>query len=293
MKSLLPLCAAVLLAACSTPYHPAQIVEPDARFPGLIDVLAAQPERQRDVLLVHGICPHDASWAARTVAQLGAALQAATPGAQASPPAPLPDGQIAIIPANLSTPDGSLHCKSLIWSPLTQPLKRALCYDQPNKSSICRGTPTRAHLNALLKDGLLDDCLADAVIYGGVARDAIQLRMRDALLAATADQSSSAPLFVIAESLGSNILCDTLLRMMWTRRPAARRRDRHGRSPCACAIWIWAPIRYCCSAWPIKTCQPRRPRHRHAAACSALYCAANHCARRGAGTAAADRLQRS
>lgn len=217
MKSLLPLCAAILLAACSSPYHPAHIVEADARFPGLIDVLAAQPEHQLDVLLVHGICTHDASWAARTVAQLGTALQAAT-GARSAASTPLPDGQIGIVPATLSTPDGTLRFKSLIWSPLTQPLKRQLCYDQTNKSSLCQGTPpytpTRASLNALLKDVLLDDCLADAMIYAGVARDAIQLRMRDALLAATADQAPTAPLFVVAESLGSSILFDTLLRMM-------------------------------------------------------------------------------
>jgi hypothetical protein len=218
--SLITLLAALMLAGCGTPYHPPHILEPDAHFPGLVDVLAAQPERQIDVLLVHGICTHDAAWADTAVARVTAALTAATAPARAAAVAssPLPDGEVAIVPAALDLPQGRIAFKSLIWSPLTQLLKRRLCFDQRDKSALCEGTapyaPTRARLNALLKERLLDDCLADAVIYAGQARAAIQARMREAVLAATADQASSAPLLVVAESLGSKILFDTLLAMM-------------------------------------------------------------------------------
>lgn len=212
------LLAALMLSGCGTPYHPPQILEPDAHFPGLVDVLAAQPERRVDVLLVHGMCTHDAAWADTAVARVTAALTAATARDARVASSPLPDGEVAIVPAALDTPQGRIAFRSLIWSPLTQPLKRRLCFDQGDKSALCEGSapyaPTRARLNALLKERLLDDCLADAVIYEGQARAAIQARMREAVLAATADQSASAPLLVVAESLGSKILFDTLLAMM-------------------------------------------------------------------------------
>lgn len=218
--SLIMFLATLTLAGCGTPYHPPQILEPDAHFPGLVDVLAVQPERRVDVLLVHGMCTHDAAWADTAVARVTAALTAAMAPARDARVAssPLPDGEVAIVPAALDTPQGRIAFTSLIWSPLTQPLKRRLCFDQGDKSALCEGTapyaPTRARLNALLKERLLDDCLADAVIYEGQARAAIQARMRAAVLAATIDQSSSAPLLVVAESLGSKILFDTLLAMM-------------------------------------------------------------------------------
>jgi len=62
-----------MLAGCSSlPYHPPQFLEPDARFPGLADFAG----QRADVLLVHGMCTHDATWAEETVAQLAQALDA-------------------------------------------------------------------------------------------------------------------------------------------------------------------------------------------------------------------------
>lgn len=132
---------ATVLAACSTPYSPPVILDRDTRFPGLID-LAAQAQGQgqaADVLLVHGICTHDATWAAQVVAQLLPSLTAAT-----APPAPTfanDPSAIEIVPSTVSTPAGQLRFNALIWSPLTTPLKRQLCYDQTDKSPICEGAP--------------------------------------------------------------------------------------------------------------------------------------------------------
>ncbi|SFU89278.1 hypothetical protein [Pseudoduganella namucuonensis] len=210
------------LSACTTPYHPPRFMEADARFPGLIDFVREAPARTVDVMLVHGMCTHDARWAADTVRTLATALAANTAPAPAR--AAETGTGIEIIPATVRTPQGEIRFQSLIWSPLTTPLKTQLCYDQTDKSPICQGSepfqPRRASLNARLKDLLLDDCLADAMIYQGAARGEIQRQMREAILRATAQTEQSAqsgppaPLVVISESLGSKILFDTLNDML-------------------------------------------------------------------------------
>lgn len=212
-----------LLTACTTPYRPPQFVEPNPRFPGLIDLAAKADGASADVLLVHGICTQDASWAEHVVAQLAQAIADATLPPQAPPPAPpaalAVDPQILIVPSMLNSPAGRLRLNALIWSPLTVPLKRQLCYDQTDKSAICAGEPPypfiRARINARIKDVLVDDCLPDALIYQGVARDEIQRRMRAAIMQvlALSDVPPDLPLMIISESLGSKILFDTLLRM--------------------------------------------------------------------------------
>jgi len=208
------LAALSLLAGCSMPYHPPKFVEPEARFPGLIDFVAGAGKKQADVLLVHGMCTHDATWATDSVATLAAQLAAnvTAPATRSS------SSGIVVIPATIDTPQGKLFVKSLIWSPLTTPIKQQLCYDQTGKSAICTGAPpfpaTRASINAQVKDLLLDDCLPDALIYQGTARQEIQQRMRAAILSATAGADPNAPLVVISESLGSKILFDTLLAMI-------------------------------------------------------------------------------
>ena len=209
----------LLLGACTTPYHPPQFVDAGTMFPGLIDLAAQSDGKAADVLLVHGICTHDASWAALVVSQLMQSVTAATTSAAAA--RAIEGGpRIQIVPSTVETPAGRLRFDALIWSPLTVPLKRQLCYDQTDKSSICAGeppyTPERARLNARFKDGLIDDCLPEALIYQGVARDDIQRRMRDAILQAlsSADAAQDVLLVVISHSMGSKILFDTLLRMI-------------------------------------------------------------------------------
>lgn len=216
--------AILLLTACSTPYHPPVVMDADTRFPGLADLLADAQGKTVDVLLVHGICTHDASWAPRVVAQLGQAMGAPAP-APGPAPAPAQDGQVQIVPATLATPYGKLRVDALIWSPLTQRIKNQLCYDRSEASAQCQGQPTvglmRARLNARGKDLLVDDCLPDAIIYEGAAREQMQLAMRAAILQVLAARETErertaaapAPLVVIAHSMGSKLLFDTLLRM--------------------------------------------------------------------------------
>ncbi|GJI99104.1 hypothetical protein RugamoR57_58220 [Duganella caerulea] len=206
------------LCACSTPYRPPQPLDANTTFPGLIDLAARAGGKSADVLLVHGICTHDTSWAGVVVSQLMLPITAATSPTSARA-AGTGGPQIQIVSSNVATSAGKLRFDALIWSPLTTPLKRQLCYDQTGKSSICEGAPpftaTRARLNARFKDGLIDDCLPDALVYQGVARDDIQRRMRDAILQVigTSETSPEVPLVVISHSMGSKILFDTLLRM--------------------------------------------------------------------------------
>ncbi|KQQ47402.1 hypothetical protein ASF61_01770 [Duganella sp. Leaf126] len=211
----------LLLAACSTPYRPPVILERDTRFPGLVDLPAQARGRSAEVLLVHGICTHDARWAQQVVAQLGRSIDGATVSPASIAGADTND--IEIVPSTVDTAAGRLRFHALIWSPLTTPLKRQLCDDQTDKSAACTGAPPyphrRALWNARLKDTLIDDCLPDALIYQGVARDTIQLRMREAILRVLGsvtpsdEEADKLPLVVIAHSMGSKIMFDTLLRM--------------------------------------------------------------------------------
>jgi hypothetical protein len=217
-------CTLLLLAGCTTPYRPPQFTDANTTFPGLIDLAAQATPQAADVLLVHGICTHDASWADEVVPQLARALRDATTTSNAAPArsAAATAAAVEIVPAIVDTPAGRLRFDALIWSPLTNDLKRQLCYDQSNKSALCSGAPpypyTRARLNARFKDGLIDDCLPDALIYQGVARDTMQLRMRDAVLQVLSGARADIPLVVVSHSMGSKILFDTLLRM--TQEPA-------------------------------------------------------------------------
>jgi hypothetical protein len=213
----------LLLPACSMPYRPPLLpAAPPAVFPGLIDLAAQSGAQAADVLLVHGICTHDASWAGVVVPQLAQALRDATTAPAAAVTASAAGAAVQIVPSVVATPAGQLRFDALIWSPLTNDLKRQLCYDQTGKSPLCTGAPpypyTRARLNARFKDGLIDDCLPDALIYQGAARETMQLRMREAVLQVLSGTRPAAPLVVISHSMGSKLLFDTLLRM--TQEPA-------------------------------------------------------------------------
>jgi len=205
--------AAVTLGACSAPYHPPVFIEPNPVFPGLIDLAAGKPV---DVLMVHGICSHDASWASDVVRTLTRDINANLPSPALRPKA---EAGIEVVSSTVGTPYGSLRFNGLIWSPLTRELKRQLCYDETDKSAICQDappfTPTRAKFNARAKDLLIDDCVPDALIYEGVSHDAMRQRMREAVMQVLEKDGNApeAPLVVVAESMGSKYLFDTLLRM--------------------------------------------------------------------------------
>ena len=210
-----------LLAACATPYRPPVIVSRSIDFPGLGHLVkAAQPLH---VLLVHGMCTHDDDDADRSIDALHQAIERnirTEPLLRSAAIEPTP--RVRVYPRNDTFAFGDVRFHALMWSDMTTPLKRQLEYDKTGVPSDC-GTvedpalckPKRARYNGRFKDTLLDDCLADALIYQGDSRAAIRSSMIAALTEVmqeiARDEGSVA---IVTESLGSKIAFDALVSML-------------------------------------------------------------------------------
>ncbi|HEU4371936.1 MAG TPA: hypothetical protein VFS02_00505 [Telluria sp.] len=217
-----------LLAACSTPYNtPAFDARPGTprAFPGAADLL--RREGALDVLLVHGMCTHDAAWASGAARDLYANMGGDPAGVQLQA-APVGKTGVILFQQTLPLPAGSLRLNALLWSPLTTPLKGDLCYDQTSKSALCPAAEAakafpydRARFNQMTKDSLINDCLADAMIYQGKPRIEINERMQAAILQAVNTTggrpatagASGIPVLVITDSVGSKITFDAIYRL--------------------------------------------------------------------------------
>lgn len=218
-----------VLAACSTPYMSPSF---DARagtpreFPGAADLL--RTAGALDVLLVHGMCTHDAAWATGAARDLYSNM-GGDPGRVDLQPAAVGNTAITLFQQTLPLPAGSLRVNALLWSPLTTALKGDLCYDQSSKSTHCPAAEAaqalpyaRARFNRMTKDGLINDCLSDALIYQGKSRVDINERMQAAILQAVnttggqrgqAGPPSTIPVVVITDSIGSKITFDAIYKL--------------------------------------------------------------------------------
>jgi len=210
-----------LLASCSTPYRAPVIVRDSAPFPGIANLVQAGEGHPLDVILVHGMCTHDAGWANRGIDRIAGVVSANVP-TRAAPGA----NGIQLIERTQQIGGTPVRFHALVWSSLTAPLKHQLDYDNTGAPGGCSAAgsgeckPARARLNAYVKDNLLNDCLSDAVIYEGASHDA----MRDAMIESVSRILESNPngdrtLAVVAESLGSKILFDALSAMLESRQP--------------------------------------------------------------------------
>jgi hypothetical protein len=227
---------AILSAGCSTPYKtPVFESRPAGHtdFSGIAQLVSQTPDRSIDVLIVHGMCTHDETWARATIAGLSKMLGG--PEAPTVTPEPVTGTQTILFRSSISTTHGTVNASAIVWSPVVARLKSQLCYDQTNKSADCKAiVPNappypyeRANLNRALKDGLLNDCLADALIYQGKSRDAISQQLQHALLAAStpsgaklakpsvlsAASTASKPIVFISESLGSKVAFDAIYKL--------------------------------------------------------------------------------
>jgi hypothetical protein len=220
-RFLLTLLVPGLLAACSTPYRPPLVVRDSAPFPGIANLIQAGSSRPLDVILVHGMCTHDAAWANRTIDRIAGVVSANVPQQAAAG-----SNGIQLIERTQQIGGTPVRFHALVWSPLTTPLKRQLDYDNTGSPADCSAAgsgeckPVRAYFNGYVKDRLLNDCLSDAVIYEGQSRDTI----RDAMIESVSRIIESNPngdrtLAVVAESLGSKILFDALSAMLESRQP--------------------------------------------------------------------------
>jgi hypothetical protein len=213
----------------------------DEHFEGVADLLS--PSRPVDVIFVHGMCTHDEKWPGATFKALYESMGGS--GDIAMEPAVSVAGTgVELYQKTLTVPGGTLRANAIRWSQLTAPLKGRLCYDQTDKSPTCPAAEAsktypypRAALNRLLKDTILDDCLSDALIYQGTARDEISgqiqkaivqasatsggERRSDDMLAASASVPADIPLVFITDSLGSKVTFDAVWKLTTGRATAA------------------------------------------------------------------------
>lgn len=211
---------AALLTACASPYRPPVFVQGSAEFPGIGGLMSKGPV---DVLLVHGMCTHEDKDAFAAMDEIHDAIERHV---RALPPVrPLAAAkavpEVRILRRNDKMAAGTVRFHALMWSDLTTPLKQQLAYDRTGDANDCSAVPAaqckpiRARINAHFKDGLLNDCLADAMIY----QDGNRRTMRDAIVAALTRTMQSLgdrddPLVLVSASLGSKMTYDALLAML-------------------------------------------------------------------------------
>jgi hypothetical protein len=208
-----------LLGACSTPYRPALVVRDSVPFPGIADVIAADKARPVDVILVHGICTHDTTWAENAITQVAGIVEAHAPPAPAAA-----SGGIQLVERTGQVAGGTVRFHAIVWSPMTAGLKHQLDYDNTGTPTDCAldavCKPKRARLNGVVKDWLLNDCLSDAMIYEGNSHDAIRDAVVDTVARVIeANPNDAGTLVVVAQSLGSKMMFDALSSMLESDQP--------------------------------------------------------------------------
>ena len=204
----------ILLAACSTPYRPAVVVRDSAPFTGIAGVIAAGQGRPVDLILVHGICTHDTSWADKAIAQVAGIVDAHAPPSKAAA-----SGGIQLVERSEQVAGGTVRFHAIVWSALTANLKHQLDYDNTGTPTDCAldtvCKPQRARYNGIVKDWLLNDCLSDAMIYEGDSHAAIRDAVIDTMSRVIETNPNEAgTLVVVAQSLGSKMLFDALSAML-------------------------------------------------------------------------------
>ena len=167
------------------------------------------------------MCSHGQDWVWDRAKRVGQGLQAH------KLPQPFfrgPDDAYSV-KASFATDQGDVNISFFVWSPLTSRHKSALIEAHP--------FPERADFNVGLKVGLMNDCLADAVIYSGTNGHPIRKAMMSAICEAiggvprelsparldeidcdTTNSPPDRPLVFVTESLGSKMLFDAV-RKLW------------------------------------------------------------------------------
>jgi hypothetical protein len=216
------------VAGCSRPYDTPVIAqepgEQDASFDGITD-LVAQATREGKTLHViwtHGMCSHDTTWVTDRVDRVTQTL-----GGTATPTGEIAGtDQLTRFEWDFHIPSGKFDATFILWSPMTKPFKQTLLFDSPGTDPASSFPYQRASLNNTLKTGLMNDCLADAVVYAGQNGDTIRESMKRAVCYALGGKpvagqpcdlsatDRSRPLAIATESLGSKFLFDAV-RSIW------------------------------------------------------------------------------
>jgi len=167
------------------------------------------------------MCTHDEQWAHAAMDEVIHAIDSNVKPAPAAVRVGAANAlpEVQVVQREDTIAGAKLHFTALIWSPLTTPLKRQLEFDMTGTPTDCAAAgeckPTRAKVNGQLKDKLMNDCLADALVYEGAARGAIRGAMA-ARLAQVLDGATdpSAPLVLVSDSLGSKVVFDALIELL-------------------------------------------------------------------------------
>ncbi|HZR03699.1 MAG TPA: hypothetical protein VFA81_11060 [Burkholderiales bacterium] len=210
--------ALLLLTACATPYSPPKLEPVDSEFPGALQLL--DQHRALHVVWIHGMCPHTKEdWADVRRDELAARLKI-DKGPDAKPVADF------IYRYELTYQGMPITLDMIVWSQLIDERRASLCFDsRPANEGVvhdaCKNTKAdypyaRAKLNDALKSGLMNSCLADAMIYIGAQGEEIRARIRPEIEKALGiDVAKSATgeapaVMLVSESLGSKVMFDVL-----------------------------------------------------------------------------------
>lgn len=218
----------MLITGCSTPYSPAEIVPENAKFYGVHPI--SMGSKETDLIMIHGMCHHDASWVIDTRNNLAEKFhmdydkKVTVETLKAKPLFEDPKTKVAVYKTKLTDHEFSINLYGIVFGTATLPIKQNTlckdiskqpdgwaCLDKNNKPSLTYNRK-QVFLNGALKNILLNDCLADAVIYSGEIGDAIRDGVKNAMSEIYKDrENSDAPVALLSESLGSKILRDALV----------------------------------------------------------------------------------
>lgn len=213
---LMSLSLVVLLYGCTTPHRTPKIDysgESTGKAFGGITSYAAQADLR--VVWLHGMCTHNINWALERDAFISSTVREKTAAAELSKNK-AGGNQPYRVTLDHSVNGNNLEMRYLVWSPLNDQAKAAV-------KSASFSKYKRADWNAALKEGLIDDCFSDAVVYSGPAGDPIRSWVRGEVCDALGgtysssvgcrfiDNNARRKTIFVAESLGSKILSDALV----------------------------------------------------------------------------------
>lgn len=176
-----------LLGACTMPYPTPEIEAVQGAGPNEFAGLRELMDRSGGVrvLWTHGMCTHRETWVEDRANRVSIALGLG--------PRPLdlkeerkrrtrdrPDEPYTL-PQHFEVGGKTLDVDYFVWSPIFAESKKALNFDAPKGTELHQRQDgefpyQRAELNNALKVGLMNDCLADAVVYNGRRQASATLR---------------------------------------------------------------------------------------------------------------------
>lgn len=222
----------VTVGCTSQPFKPVVIdAASNAKFYGIHP--SSMGAKESSVVMIHGMCHKDKSWFLTTGQSFAKQLKMNATWDRQNPNGEIFNSKAHGVQAYkmlFKKDEYKINFYGIRFSEATQKIKNThLCQDVSRNTSpkpiVCSSDKLkynreRAEINAAVKNILLNDCLADAVIYLGETGRHIKTGVRLALGEIYDDQVKEqkkhktlrpSPLSLISSSLGSKVLRDALL----------------------------------------------------------------------------------